>query len=367
MDCQKILDNPFLRIYTLKVKIIENQNKMEMTGRSKMAGIICGTGAYVPEYTMDNDDIAKLVETSDAWIRERTGVARRHIVRDETTVSMACEAGRRALENAGTSPEEVDLLLVATISSNVILPGTACQVQKELGAVNATCFDVGGAACTGFVLAYNTAEAYLESGMYHTALIIGSETLSCLTNWKDRGTCILFGDGAGAALVRRGEGQTYFPVTHTDGAKGGALTCRSRYEANGLTREMDPKIMLDEEHFMQMDGQAVFKFAVKRVPEVIREVLERNGLEEKEVDYYIVHQANRRIVEAVAKRLGEPIEKFPMNLQEYGNTSSASIPILLDELNREGRLQKGQRLVLAGFGAGLTWGANIIDWRQTDV
>lgn len=328
-----------------------------------MAGIICGTGAFIPEYAMDNHDIAKLVETSDEWIRERTGVARRHIIRDETTVSMACEAGRKALDNAGISVEEVDLLLVATISSNVILPGTACQVQESLGAVNATCFDIGGAACTGFVLAYNTAEAYLESGMYHTALVIGSESLSCITNWKDRGTCILFGDGAGAAVVQRGEGRLYYPVTHTDGAKGGALTCRSRYEANGLTSEMKPETLMDDEHFMQMDGQAVFKFAVKRVPEVIREVLERNGLTDKDVDYYIVHQANQRIIEAVAKRLGEPIEKFPMNLQEYGNTSSASIPILLDEMNRQGRLKAGQRLVMAGFGAGLTWGANIIDWK----
>ncbi len=328
-----------------------------------MAGIVCGTGSFIPEYAMDNHDIAKLVETSDEWIRERTGVVRRHIIRDETTVSMACEAGRKALANAGISVEEVDLLMVATISSNVILPGTACQVQEGLGAVNATCFDIGGAACTGFVLAYNTAEAYLESGMYHTALVIGSESLSCITNWKDRGTCILFGDGAGAAVVRRGEGKMHYPVTHTDGAKGGALTCRSRYEANGLTRQMKPETMMDEEYFMQMDGQAVFKFAVKRVPEVIREVLERNGLTDKDVDYYIVHQANQRIIEAVAKRLGEPIEKFPMNLQEYGNTSSASIPILLDEMNRQGRLKAGQRLVMAGFGAGLTWGANIIDWK----
>ena len=328
-----------------------------------MAGIVCGTGSFIPEYAMDNHDIAKLVETSDEWIRERTGVVRRHIIRDETTVSMACEAGRKALANAGISVEEVDLLMVATISSNVILPGTACQVQEGLGAVNATCFDIGGAACTGFVLAYNTAEAYLESGIYHTALVIGSESLSCITNWKDRGTCILFGDGAGAAVVRKGEGKMYHPVTYTDGAKGGALTCRSRYESNGLTRQMKPETMMDEEYFMQMDGQAVFKFAVKRVPEVIREVLERNGLTDKDVDYYIVHQANQRIIEAVAKRLGEPIEKFPMNLQEYGNTSSASIPILLDEMNRQGRLKAGQRLVMAGFGAGLTWGANIIDWK----
>ena len=171
-----------------------------------MTGIIYGTGACTPSYIMDNNDIAKLVETSDEWIQERTGVARRHIITEETTVSMAVQAGRRALENAGVSPEEVDLILVATISSNVILPCTACQVQKELGAIHATCFDLGGAACTGFVLAYNTATAYLAGGVYKTALVIGSESLSNLTNWKDRGTCILFGDGAGAAVVKAGGG-----------------------------------------------------------------------------------------------------------------------------------------------------------------
>lgn len=328
-----------------------------------MTGIIYGTGACTPSYIMDNNDIAKLVETSDEWIQERTGVARRHIITEETTVSMAVQAGRRALENAGISPEEVDLILVATISSNVVLPCTACQVQKELGAIHATCFDLGGAACTGFVLAYNTATAYLAGGVYKTALVIGSESLSNLTNWKDRGTCILFGDGAGAAVVKAGEDRYYLPVTHSEGSKGDALTCKSRYQGNGLTSEINLEEMVDDEHFMQMDGQAVFKFAVKKVPEVIREVLEANEIEQEDVDYYILHQANQRIVEAVAKRLKEPIEKFPMNLQEYGNTSSASIPILLDELNRKGILKSGQKIVMAGFGAGLTWGASILDWK----
>lgn len=193
--------------------------------------------------------------------------------------------------------------------------------------------------------------------------MIGSESLSNLTNWKDRGTCILFGDGAGAAVVRAGGERYYLPVTHSEGSKGDALTCKSRYQGNGLTSEINLEEMIDDEHFMQMDGQAVFKFAVKKVPEVIREVLEANEIEQEDVDYYILHQANQRIVEAVAKRLKEPIEKFPMNLQEYGNTSSASIPILLDELNRKGILKSGQKIVMAGFGAGLTWGASILKWK----
>ncbi|MCI9614608.1 MAG: ketoacyl-ACP synthase III [Dorea sp.] len=331
-----------------------------------MTATICGTGSYIPSYTMDNNDIARLVETSDEWIRERTGVIRRHIVKEETTVSMAAEASRRALEDAGIAPKEVDLILVSTISSNVILPCAACEVQKELGAVNATCFDLS-AACTGFVLAYNTAAAYLAGGVYRTALVIGSESLSNLTNWKDRGTCILFGDGAGAAVLRADETkEAALPVTHSDGGKGAALTCKSRHDFSGLADagKSDPETMLDDEHYMQMDGQAVFKFAVKRVPEVIGEVLKLNQTGTEEIAYYILHQANKRIVEAVAKRLGEPMEKFPMNLQEYGNTSSASIPILLDEMNRDGRLKPGQKLVMAGFGAGLTWGAALVEWQR---
>ena len=327
-----------------------------------MSGIICGTGSYVPPYSMDNNDIAKLVETSDEWIRERTGVVRRHIIQEETTVSMAARAGQSALENAGIKPEEVDLILVSTISSNVILPCAACEVQRELGAVNATCFDLN-AACTGFLLGYNTAAAYLAAGVYQTALVIGSESLSNLTNWKDRSTCILFGDGAGAVVIRRGEGRHYLPVTHSNGAKGGALTCKSRHDHNGLTRHQEVETLADPEYFMQMDGQAVFKFAVRSVPQAVEEVLEANRVKKEEISCYILHQANRRIVEAVAKRLGEPLEKFPMNLQEYGNTSSASIPILLDEQNRSGKLKKGDRIVLAGFGAGLSWGASILDWE----
>ena len=307
-----------------------------------MTGRICGTGSCVPSFAMDNNDIAKLVDTSDEWIRERTGVVRRHIIREETTVSMAAEAGRQALENAGIAAEDVDLIIVSTISSNVILPCTACEVQKDLGAKHATCFD-------------------LNAGVYQTALIIGSESLSNLTNWKDRGTCILFGDGAGAAVLKSEDMRYYLPVTHSDGSKGEALCCRSRYDRSELSPEDLPKPD-EKEYLMQMDGREVFMFAVKSVPQAIKEVLEKNDTAQEEISFYILHQANRRIVEAIAKRLGEPIEKFPMNLEEYGNTSSASIPILLDELNRAGKLNRGQKIILAGFGAGLTWGASILEW-----
>ena len=327
-----------------------------------MTGVIAGTGSYVPSYVMDNNKLSEFVDTSDEWIKERTGVARRHIVADETTSFMAAEAAKKAVEDADLTPDQIDLILVSTISSDVILPCTACEVQRILGAVNATCFDLN-AACTGFVLAYNTANAYIQSGVYKNALVIGSESLSNLTNWKDRGTCILFGDGAGAVVLTAEDKASYVPATHSEGAKGEALTLKNRHDGNGITKEIEPKRMMDAEYFMQMDGQAVFKFAVKKVPEAILEVLDKNNIKKEDIDCYLLHQANRRIVEAVAKRMGEPIEKFPMNLQEYGNTSSASIPILLDELSREGKLKSGKHIVLAGFGAGLTWGASIIDWK----
>mgnify|MGYP001041588608 FL=1 len=327
-----------------------------------MKGKICGTGAYVPANRMDNDQIAAFVDTNDEWIKERTGVWARHIASgSETTVSMACMAGRRALEDAGITAAEIDLLLVSTTSSNLILPCTACEVQKELGAEHATCFDLS-AACTGFLLAYSTALAYLNCGVYHTALLIGSECLSNLMDWRDRGTCILFGDGAGAVVLRGTEGEMALPAAHSEGAKGDALVCKSRHDWSNLHDESGAQAMQDKEHRIGMDGQAVFRFALKRVPEVIAEVLEKNHLHKEDITFYILHQANRRIVEAVAKRLGEPIEKFPMNMQEYGNTSSASIPILLDELNRSGTLHRGDKLVMAGFGAGLTWGAAVVEW-----
>lgn len=326
-----------------------------------MAVNICGTGSYIPSHVMDNNDIAKLVDTSDDWIRERTGVERRHIVDGETTVSMASEAGRRALQRAGLSAEEIDLIVLSTISSNVILPCAACEVQRELGAANATCFDLS-AACTGFVLAYNTAAAYLAGGIYSTALVIGSESLSNLTNWKDRGTCILFGDGAGAAVLKADSRKMYLPVTHSDGGKGGALSLKSRHDWNVLDPPQKRESRDGDEYFMRMDGKAVFQFAVKKVPEVIRETLERNQVKQEEIDWFLLHQANRRIVESVARRLGESMKKFPVNIQEYGNTSSASIPILLDEMNQKGMLKKGQKLIIAGFGAGLTWGASIYEW-----
>lgn len=323
-----------------------------------MIGKIAGTGAYVPNRVMDNNDIAMLVETNDEWIRERTGVAKRRIAVEETTTSMAVEAAKDALGDAQMQPEEIDLLLVATLSSDVILPSTACEVQRQIGAVNATCFDLN-AACTGFLFAYNTAQAYIASGMCNNALIIGAESLSDIIDWTDRGTCILFGDGAGAAVIKSSEGTIFPAVTHSDGELGKALSMKNRmHNPTKSFTEQTP----EELDYVHMDGQAVFKFAVRKVPEVITEVLEKAQLTTEDIDCFVLHQANSRIVSSVAKRLKTDVEKFPMDLQEYGNTSSASIPILLDELNKNGRLKRGEKIILAGFGGGLSWGAAIVEW-----
>ncbi len=306
-----------------------------------MLGKIYGTGAYVPPEVLDNERISQLVDTSDAWITERTGICSRHIAQNDTTVTMAVKAAQKAIEEAEILPEELDLILVSTMSSKVVMPCTACQVQKELGAENATGFDING-ACTGFIFAYNTAQSYIASGIYKNVLIIGAETLSDMVNWKDRGTCILFGDGAGAVVLKAEEGGCFQTVTHSCGMDGEALECNTG-------------------EFMTMDGHKVFKFAVRQVPACIMELLEMNQLTMEDISYFVLHQANARIVESVAKKLGVGIEKFPMNLQNYGNTSSASIPILLDELNKTGKLQPGMKIVFAGFGAGLSWGATLAE------
>lgn len=329
-----------------------------MNIKQTITGVICGTGSCVPERVMDNHEIAEFVDTSDQWIRERTGVARRHIAEKETTVSMAAEAGRQSIEEAGVAPEEIDLILLATASPDQIFPCTACSVQERLGAVNASGFDLN-AACSGFLFAYNTAQAYISSGIFQTVLVIGTESLSRLVDWKDRNTCILFGDGAGAVLLKAKSGTFYLPAAHSDGSGGEALTCNGTADIHPFDRNAESESCPS---YIHMNGKEVFQFAIRKVPQVIEEVLQKNNLAKEETDWFILHQANSRIVDAVARRLKVDIKKFPMNIQEYGNTSSASIPILLDELNRKGVLLKGQKIVLAGFGAGLSWGASILEW-----
>lgn len=321
-----------------------------------MTGKICGTGSWAPPKVWDNNDLARMVDTSDEWIRERTGVVQRHIAEEnEDTVTMASRAAQRALEDADIKAEEIDLIIVATISPTEIMPCVACGVQEKLGAEKATCFDLNG-ACTGSLLALNTAQAYLSQGIYQTALVIGAEKLSALTDWTDRGTCILFGDGAGAVVLKAEESGRYAQVTQSIGKKGGALTLQSR---NQIQYETDPKA---KETYIQMNGKEVFTFAVSKVPEAVKNLLSREKVPCEDIRYYLLHQANERIIRSAARRIGEDISKFPMNMDEYGNTSSASLLILLDEVKKSGKLQRGDKLVLAGFGGGLTYGASLIEY-----
>ncbi len=328
---------------------------------------ITGTGSALPGRIVTNKELEQMVETSDEWIRERTGIGERHVSVGETVVTVASEAVGKALEQAGKSAEEIDLILVATCSPEQYLPCCACQVQAAIGAVNALAFDVN-AACSGFLFALNTADAYLRTGLAKNALVIGSEVLSKLVDWTDRGSCILFGDGAGAVVVEQCEAAGILGrALHSDGSGGGVLRCEARKLATPfaapVTAEAEETASPEDgEHSIRMDGQEVYRFATRRVPQCIEEALSDAGLTVADIDLFVLHQANARIIDAVAKRLHADREKFPTNLERVGNLSSASIPVLLDELHRQGRLHRGDRIVLAGFGAGLTIGACVMTW-----
>lgn len=271
---------------------------------------------------------------------------------------MSVKAARLALDEAGVRPEELDLIIAATLSADHVLPPLSCEVQRELGAVHAAACDLG-AACSGFIFALNTADAYIRSGMYRKILLVGAETLSKLMDWTDRSTCVLFGDGAGAAVVCADEEGVLASVQGADGSKGMVLSCGGRPLRHPYVSEnTDTGIS----SYVQMNGQEVYKFAVRTVPASITQVLDQAGLRPEDISLFLLHQANRRIIEAVAKRLRQPLEKFPVCLEECGNISAASVPILTDRVNREGRLHKGDKIVLAGFGAGLTWGATVLVW-----
>lgn len=317
---------------------------------------IIGTGSYVPSRVVTNDDLAEIVETSDEWIRTRTGIVKRHISEGEGTTQMAAQAAKKALNDANVEPEEIDVIIAATSTPDYCFPSAACEVQGILGAVNAVGFDVS-AACSGFIFALSTADAMISTGMYKTALIIGVDNLSKVVDWSDRSTCVLFGDGAGAVVVRSSEECGVIRTEiGSDGTKASVLACESRTMENFLTG------MKPEPGYITMEGQEVFKFAVKKVPECVQNLLKNSRANMEDVKYLILHQANYRICESIAKRLKIDMDRIPMNIERYGNTSGASIPILLDELNHEGRLNKGDKLILAGFGAGLTWGAALLEW-----
>lgn len=316
---------------------------------------IMGTGSYLPENIVTNDDLARIMDTSDEWIASRTGIRARHLVKEETTAQMSAEAAKKALDEAGMKAEDLDLIIVGTLSGDYVTPSTACEVQAILGAEKAVAFDIN-AACSGFMFAMNTAYAYIHSGIYQNALVIGAETLSKLMDWNDRSTCVLFGDGAGAAVVRADKTGLIHFTQGADGSKDMVLSCRGRMNNNPLVKN---SVKPD---YVSMDGQEVYKFAVSTVPASIQKVLEEAGLEVTDIKYFLLHQANIRIIQSVAKRLKADMNKFPTTLEHCGNISAGSVPILLDEVHKKGMLQRGDKLVMAGFGAGLTWSAAVMEW-----
>ena len=320
---------------------------------------IKGTGSAVPKLRVTNDDLSKLMDTSDEWIRSRTGIGARHLAVEETTTGLAVAAAKEALKDAEMTAEELDLIIAATVTADKFLPNLSCEVQSALGAKNAVAFDLN-AACSGFLFALNTVQMYLENGVYKKALVIGAETLSKIMDWNDRSTCVLFGDGAGAAVVTD-EGDAFKGfVQGSDGKGGEALDGDNRPVVNPFTDNGKQSALGG---YVTMDGPAVYKFAVKTVPKAINELLDEIGWSADDVDVYVLHQANIRIIESVAKRLKQPMDKFPTNLQQCGNISAASVPILLDKVRKDGMIKHEEKIILSGFGAGLTWGACAIEWQ----
>ena len=329
------------------------------------ASSIIGTGSYMPDKVLTNDDLSKIVDTSDEWITSRTGIKERRIAaEDQATSDLAAEAARRAMASAGVTPEDIQLIIVATVTADMFFPSTACFVQKKIGAVNAVCFDIS-AACSGFLYALQVARHFINTGNRTTALVIGAEKLSSLINWKDRNTCVLFGDGAGAVVIRKAEasetdapGRVLSTVMGTDGTLADVLKVPGGGSACPITSEN----VLSYPNTIHMEGRETFKHAVTRMLEASQQALEIAGLTAADVALVIPHQANARIISAIAERLNLPLERVFMNLDKYGNTSAATIPVALDEANKAGRLNKGDVVLLVAFGGGFTWASSVVRW-----
>lgn len=311
-----------------------------------MATGIIGVGHYLPEYILTNKDLEKMVDTTDEWIRTRTGIETRHIAKEkEETSDMAYYAAKNALDHSGLEAEDIDMILVATVTADQSFPSVACQIQERLGATHAAAMDIG-AACSGFIYGVITAKQFIDGGAYKNILVIGAEKLSKITDWSDRNTCVLFGDGAGAAVVSE--------VSEDKGI----LSFELGADGKGATS------LHQDDGYIRMNGREVFKFAVRQMPESAEAVVKKAGLVKEDVDYLIPHQANIRIMEAARERLGISKEKMSYSVNKYGNTSAASIPISLSEDVRNGKIKDGDLVVLVGFGGGLTWGAMTLRWGK---
>jgi len=332
----------------------ERANGQSSTG-GQVFSRIAGTGSYLPERILTNDDLAKLVDTSDEWITSRTGIRERHIAADgETTGDLAYHAAVRALEAAGVQASELDLIVLGTTTPDLIFPSTACLVQHRLGANGCPAFDVN-AACSGFIYALTVADKFIRSGAARTALVIGAETLSRMVDWTERTSCVLFGDGAGA-VVLKADNETGILSTHmhADGGKKELLWNPVGVSVGFKPGEDNAGVRI------HMSGNDVFKHAVKALDSVVEETLEANGLDRHDIDWLIPHQANLRIIEATAKRLDMPMERVVVTVDKHGNTSSGSVPLALDEAVRSGKVQRGQLLLLEAFGGGFTWGSALL-------
>jgi 3-oxoacyl-[acyl-carrier-protein] synthase-3 len=332
------------------------------TSDSAFRAVIAGTGSFIPEKQLTNADLTKMVETNDEWITTRTGIKVRHIAdENQSTAMLATEAARRAIENANISPEDIEMIINATITPEMVFPSTACFVQDMLGAKKAWAFDIS-AACSGFVYGLSIAQQFVTSGKYDNVLVIGAETLSKITDYKDRKSCILFGDGAGAAVIKRGglngSKGIFYSTCGADGSGWTSLYC----PAYGSRNPVSKPLANPNDVFMQINGREVYQLAVRKIIETVETCLKDCNISVADIDLFIPHQMNARIIESVAKRLELADEKVFINIDKYGNTSAASIPIALDESVRQGRIKKGDIALLVAFGGGLTWGANVIEF-----
>jgi len=332
--------------------------RKRITTMSEFGAIIAGTGSYLPESRLTNEDLSKMVDTNDQWIVQRTGIRERRIAApQESTATLATAAARKALANAGLEPKDLDLILCATITPEMGFPSTACFVAAELGLSSTPAFDLA-AACSGFIYAIETATAFVKSGRYENVLVMGAETMSRITDYRDRGSCILFGDGAGAVILQRSadpaQGVLYTSI-HADGHGWESLHLKP-----GSRHVLDETLLSDRDQFVKLKGREVYKFAVTRFEELIQDAMRKCELTSDSVSLIIPHQSNLRIIEFALEKLGIPMEKSFVNIEKYGNTSAASIPIALDEARRTGRIQPGSVVLFVAFGAGLTWSNAVI-------
>ncbi|WP_287372334.1 beta-ketoacyl-ACP synthase III [Prosthecochloris sp.] len=327
-----------------------------------MKAVITATAKYLPESVLSNHDLEQILDTSDEWIRTRTGIRERRILKDpeKATSFMCSEVALQLIEKRGISADEIDLIIVATMTPDMMFPSTACLVQKNIGASNAWAFDLSG-ACSGFIYALNTGAQFVAAGTHKKVLVIGGEKMSAVMDYTDRTTCVLFGDGAAGVLIESGTDENYGLLDsrlYSDGRGGANLCMPGGGSLNPTTHEtVDQKL-----HYLQQDGRQVFKSAVVAMADVATELMTRNNLTAEDVDYLIPHQANQRIIQATAERMGIDLEQVSINIDRYGNTSAATIPICIAELHEEGKLQSGNNLILVSFGAGYTWGGIYIKW-----